>query len=281
MTPAAEALVRSIVQLGLAGASPRALAQLAANALAAEGCSAEPLAAPVARPPPKTAAERQASRRARLRDTDVTMSRDASVTGGVGGGVSEIVRDPEQEGRAREGRTSRESREFRDAERDGENESGVVPVATSRVVRNATDDGCFGDTVAAWCEGVAKRTGGTYERRSLAPGAVRALVEALNAEAGRRALDGAAKVAMARELGAEYADAQQGATLNPFGFASWLGSNKPRRGAKVDTSTPYTETPTVKRARAEREAAMREAEENATPMPEELRRRVGLGKGTP
>lgn len=96
---------------------------------------------------------------------------------------------------------------------------------------NATADGAFGMSVEAWCEGIALATGVPCSRPSV--GAVRTLVGAIN----EHVPVGADVVVWAKGTAKQYAEANAGRTLSPFGFCDWLTSGKPSRAAQSAPGT--------------------------------------------
>lgn len=105
---------------------------------------------------------------------------------------------------------------------------------------NATQDGAFGMLVASWAEGIRSVTRADYRPPCGKPaGELAAQL--------RRACSGAPdECAVARALGAEYAEAQAGLVLSPFKFADWLGSGRPKR-ARIGPAEPPPDAPSRRR----------------------------------
>lgn len=198
-----------------------------------------------------TPAQRQARRRARLRDSDVT-----NVTKSHGRHVTSRrdVTPPDPPGDPGSSPSFEIPTERGDAR-------GVTPV-TSRhdvtVTENVTRDGAFGMTAAAWAEGIRSytRKGCTPPR---GPSQVATLLDSI-----REHSKGAEPVEWVRQSAAAYARELGSKAPNVFGWADWL--NRPEAGA---TPAPG-EGPAVKAARAQRLASDAEARRLRAPPPPEL-----------
>lgn len=289
MNPLAEALVRNVVQLGIASGTVegRMLAQLAANALAAEGAEPEPTAAlqaPRVARRPMTNAERQAKFRAEhgprppssgrappLRvggedDENVTDVTEPAVTGvtGEGGDLSEI----------------RAGKEDREEETPARASNGNV---TRRYPNSRANDGAGGWGVAAWCEAARVALGGAMT--PLSYGEQRKLAAAIAAHAPK---DPDEREQWARDKAAAYvADCKaSGGTFSVWGFGRWADNGcqasrkpaaagaereRPEPDRSVHRSVPslLTEPPTGRQADEDvaRRARFAKARPAAAPTP--------------
>ena len=277
MNAVAEALVRAILDAGIASGTREGamLAQLAARALQASGLTSPelPPSGPSCSPDAKRMREKRARERAERSGERSTPNgehheqNERVRTEGEGGGLSSLsgnrdLEDPKGGG-VGEG-TFERSNAF----------------ASVRRIRNASDDGAWGMTVEAWCEGISDATGVPCTRPT--HGQVRQL---LDCQAKHRPVT-AEPVAWSRSSAGEYARATSGRELSTFGYVRWLDSGKTapveRVSGTVVKAPPDPETlrrlkKQDEEERVAREARLcREAEEGARRYEE--RRRTG-GKG--
>ena len=272
MTPGAEAMLRALVGVCSQSDAPE-LAPLIVAVLVADGLPPEPV----------TQASRSsgAIRQARYRDrnalrntvTSPVTSREGGVGGGVGSDPAEDTQsDHPQVGDPGEGDVTRY------ASRD------VTPPA-----RNAMDDGCFGMTISAWCDGIRIATG--HPCTPPVQGAVRQLVHCLGAHRPTPCPD---PVDWARTVAGEYVRMNPASQWSAFGFVRWMDAGRPPpklpagRQDAPPGAPPYlrsdnpNETPAVLEERRSRRAREREAEAGAVKMPDALRLLLGMnGAGKP
>lgn len=238
MTPAAEALVRSIVQLGLTSGSMegRMLAQLAANALTAEGVAPEPLPEIPIRPAPRTNAERVAAHRDRKRQE---AARAAGPPESVTGVTRNVTGNAGGEGGGLSDGSDEENEETLDPPTGGSggdvtdgNVTSVTRMRRGGAPANVTADGAFGDSVSAWFAGVNEVT----RLSPMTLGEQRKLVGVLTTH-GPKGNPGAL-LSWAQAKGAEYAKSCQasGATLSVFDFGRYADSGFRHRGRAGDAN---------------------------------------------
>ena len=228
MTPAAEALVRGIVDAGMASGTRegRMLAQLAARALQAEGLPSPelPPSGPSLSPDAKRMREKRARERAeRVRPNGEQTERVPNVrTEGERGRSDLLLEDPNLITPAL----------FSTGAERVPNVPNTTNAFTERSVRTASDDGAFGMTVDSWCQGVSDVTGRPCTRPT--HGQQRQLIEA---QANHRPVT-EEPVAWSRSSAAEYARAHKGQELSTFGYVRWLDSRPIERPSGLVAKAP-------------------------------------------
>jgi hypothetical protein len=129
---------------------------------------------------------------------------------------------------------------------------GLAWRSAIRSVANSSDDGAFGMTVEAWCEGISSVTGRPTTRPT--HGQQRQLVQAQTTHRMREAPN-ADPVAWSRDSAAEYARSYAGRILSTFEYVRWIDSNRPSgtvlKARAVDEENPYARQ---KQVRAEQNA---------------------------
>ena len=101
---------------------------------------------------------------------------------------------------------------------EGVTSRGVT--SDARKIRNASDDGAFGMTVGAWCEGIASVTGTPCTTPLHGP--MRQLIECQS----KHRPAGEDPVEWSRKSAAEFARAFAGRALTTFGYVAWIDSDK-------------------------------------------------------